>query len=293
VKPPPFAYHAPSTLRETLELLEREGADAKPLAGGQSLIPMMNLRLAWPPTLVDLNGVDELGGTRLEEGRLCVGAITRQRELERSPLVSKHCPLLLDALRFVGHPATRARGTVAGSIAHADPAAELPTVLTTLGGEVVVDGLAGRRVVSAADLFLGYFSVAVEPGELIVEVRFPVAPTRGAGHAFEEFARRFGDFALAGVAATVELGDDERPAGVRVGLCGAASRPLRAHRAEEAALEGSMSDAAIAAAGRAAAEEADPPSDMHGDAAYRRELVATLTERALAGALARARGAAA
>jgi carbon-monoxide dehydrogenase medium subunit len=289
VKPPPFEYHLPDTLDEALAVLREEGPDAKPLAGGQSLVPMMNLRLAWPPVLVDLNRVDELHGIRVERGLLCVRAMVRQRELERSTLARERCPLLVEALGFVGHPATRARGTIAGSIAHADPAAEIPTVLMALEGEVVVDGPSGRRVVPASELFLGYFSVALEPGELIVEVRFPVAPESRSGHAFEEFARRFGDFALAGVAAGVELNGDGGPADVRLALCGAASRPVRARRAEEAALDGGLTAEGVVAAARVAADEADPPSDMHGDAGYRRELVASLTERALTRALARAR----
>jgi len=275
MKPPPFEYHAPATLEEALALLADEETDAKPLAGGQSLVPMMNMRLAWPAALVDLNRVEELAGLRVDDGRLCAGAMVRQRELERSPLVREHCPLLAEALPFIGHTATRARGTVGGSIAHADPAAEIPTVLTALGGEVVVEGPRGSRVVAADDLFLGYFSVALEPGELISEVRFPVA-TEGHGYAFEEFARRFGDFALAGVAASVDPDGD-----VRLALCGAAAKPVRATRAEEAARSGGLTDDAIDESARLAAAEAEPPSDMHGDAEYRRELVGALCGRAL------------
>ena len=291
MKPPPFDYHAPATLDAALETLERLGDDAKPIAGGQSLVPMMNFRLAWPAALVDLNGIGELHYLREEEDQLRVGALVRQREIERSALVRRRCPLLAAAMRFIGHPATRTRGTLAGSVAHADPAAEIPTVLTALGGEVVVHGRAGRRVVAADELFLGYFSTVLEPGELITEVRFPVCRATRSGHAFEEFARRFGDFALAGVAASVDVDASGECDSVRIGLCGAGARPLRAPRAEAAVRDGGGSPAACAEAARLAAEDAEPPSDLHGDAAYRRELVATLCERAVGTAVARARGA--
>jgi CO/xanthine dehydrogenase FAD-binding subunit len=288
VKPPAFDYHAPASLDEAIAMLHDLGEDAKVIAGGQSLVPMMNFRLAWPPALVDLNGVGELDYLREEQGQLRVGALVRQRAIERSPLVRERCPLLLDAIRFVGHAATRTRGTVAGSIAHADPAAEMPTVLTALDGQVIVRGAGGSRVIAAEDLFLGHYSTTLEPGEVIVEVRFPVTGPR-QGHAFEEFARRFGDFAIAGVAASIELTESGECREARIALCGAASRPVRARAAEQAFVDGGGSDAAVAAASALAAEAAEPQSDMHGDEEYRRELVGTLCGRALHRALARAR----
>jgi len=270
MKPPPFDYYAPGTLDEALTLLDELGEDAKPLAGGQSLVPLMNFRLAWPSALVDLNFVAGLDHIRRDGEELVFGATARQADAERSDDVRPGWPLLIEALRHVGHPATRSRGTVAGSLAHADPAAELPAVLIALRGEVVVASRRGSRRIAADDLFLGFLSTALEPGELITEVRIP-APPPGSGWAFVEHARRFGDFALAGVAVSIA------PGGAGIALCGAAGRPLRAARAEQA-LEGGAAPDDV---GRVAAEECEPQSDIHGDAAYRRDLVRVLTSRAV------------
>jgi carbon-monoxide dehydrogenase medium subunit len=270
VKPPPFDYYAPDSLGEALELLGELGADAKPLAGGQSLVPLMNLRFAWPGALVDLNRCVELAYLRLEEGVLALGGMARQVDVERSADVQAACPLLVEALRYVGHPATRTRGTVGGSLAHSDPAAELPAVLLALRGEVVATSRHGRRRIAADDLFVGFLSTALEPGELITEVRLPAATT-AHGFAFVEFARRFGDFALAGVAVSIA------PGRAGIGLCGAAGRPIRSPRAEEALAAGAPPEEV----GRLAAEDAEPQADVHGDAGYRRELVGVLTARAV------------
>jgi aerobic carbon-monoxide dehydrogenase medium subunit len=209
VKPAPFAYHRPSSLAEALALLA-ESPDAKPLAGGQSLVPMLNFRLGRPAALVDLNRIEELVGIRVEDGTLVVGAMTRQWDLEHS--ADTH-PLLREALGFVGHTATRCRGTVGGSLVHADPTAELPVCALALGAELVVDGPAGRRVVSAEEFFVSVFMTALEPGELLVEARFPRAD---GGSAFEEHAHRHGDFAVVCVAV----------AGDRVALGGVGATPV-------------------------------------------------------------------
>jgi CO/xanthine dehydrogenase FAD-binding subunit len=286
MKPPPFDYHAPSSLEEALATVAQLGDDGKVLAGGQSLVPLMNFRLAWPGALVDLNRLGELAYVRVENGSVRIGAMTRQGDLERSPAV-RDCPLVGEALRHVGHPATRNRGTVGGSIAHADPAAELPAVLCALGGEVVATSRTSSRTIGADELFLGFFTTSLAPGEILTEVRLPAAGPR-SGSAFVELARRFGDFALAGVAARVELDERGAPARAGIGLCGAGPRTIRARRAEEA-LAGGAHPGEV---GRLAAEDADPQADIHGDADYRRGLVRTLTERAASLALARARGAA-
>jgi len=226
VKPPPFQYHAPTTLREALELLDSEGPDAKPLAGGQSLIPMMNLRLAWPPTLVDVNRVHELGGVRLEAGRLCVGAIVRQLELERSELVREHCPLLGEALRFVGHPATRARGTVAGSLAHADPAGDWPTALMTLDTTVTIAGRGTSRTMPLADFIVDAYTTRLGAGEMVTQISVGVPPRPGGG-AYVKFEKRAGDFAVASVGVQLTL-DGDRCRGVAISLGAVGATPIRA-----------------------------------------------------------------
>ena len=278
MKPPPFDYYAPTTLDDALTLLEELGEDAKPLAGGQSLVPLMNFRLAWPAALIDLNRVPGLDGVRTQDGVLTIGAMARQADVERSEDTRAGWPLVGEALRHVGHLATRSRGTVGGSLAHADPAAELPAVLLALRGEVVATSRRGTRRITADELFVGFFSTVLEPGELLTEIRLPAAAA-GSGSAFVELARRFGDFALAGVAVSVG------PDGAGIALCGASGRPLRARRAEEAL----AADATPDDVGRLAAEEAEPQGDIHGDVEYRRELVRVLTRRAVETARERAR----
>jgi carbon-monoxide dehydrogenase medium subunit len=209
VKPAPFEYHRPGTLAEALALLA-EVPDAKPLAGGQSLVPMLNFRLARPSALVDLGRIAELARHRIEDGALVVGAMTRQWDLERS---QEAHPLLREALRYVGHTATRCRGTVGGSLVHADPTAELPVCALALGAELVVAGVDGRRTIRAEDFFVSVFTTALEPGELLVEVRFPLT---GEGWAFEEHTHRHGDFAVVCVAV----------AGERVAVGGVGATPV-------------------------------------------------------------------
>jgi len=217
MKPAPFEYAAPETLEEALELLA--GDDAKALAGGQSLVPLLNFRVARPRLLVDLNRIVGLDGIRVENGTLFLGALVRQAALERSDAVAEQWPLLRQAIRFVGHPQTRTRGTVGGSVVHADPAAELPCVLATLGARFHVRSRRGARVVSAGELFVGALITSLEPDELLVEIEVP-APPPGARSAFVEYARTHGDFALAGVALLDSA--EER----RIGLLGVAPTPV-------------------------------------------------------------------
>jgi len=250
-------------------MLAELGEDARVLAGGQSLVPMLNLRLARPSALVDVGRVDELSGIS-SNGSLRVGATTRQADALRSEVVAGRTPLLTAALRHVGHPATRSRGTVGGSIAHADPAAELPAVLLALDGEVVVVSARGERVIPAASLFTGPFETALEEGELLTAVRFGDGPA-GARHGFYEIARRRGDFALAGAAVVVA------PGYARVALFAVASCAFRAAEAERALEQGSGAEEAAALAAAAC----DPPDDPHAPAAYRREVARVATLRAL------------
>ena len=277
MKPAPFAYEAPATIEEALALLVEHGDEAAVLAGGQSLVPMLNFRLARPRVLVDVNGLSGLDGVSAEDGVLRLGALTRTAAVERHPDVAARWPGVRQALEQVGHPQIRNRGTVGGSVAHADPAAELPAVLVALDGEVVLRSLDGSRVVPAGDFFLGPFTTVRRSNELVTEVRLKTPPRKST---FLEFARRHGDFALVGafVAVDVEAGRVER---ARIGLCGASPAPVRARRAEGALGGRALDGEAIADAAQAASEEVDPWDDLHGPAEYRRHLAAVAVRRAL------------
>ena len=279
MKPARFDYHAPATIDEAIALLARYGGDAKVLAGGQSLMPMLNFRLARPAALVDVNRIPALAYIREDNGSVAFGAMTRQRTIEFSPVVAARLPLLREATRWVGHLPIRSRGTIGGSIAHADPSAEYPAVLTALGGEVIVQGPRGRRTVKAGDLFETYLTTTLAADELVVEVRLPAMPT-GAGHAFEEFARRHGDFAIAGIAAMVARTDAGRLT-VRLACAGAGPVPIRLRAAEEILERDGLTAPAIEAAAARAAELVQPDSDVHASADYRRHLTRVLTARAV------------
>ncbi|MGH7312443.1 MAG: FAD binding domain-containing protein, partial [Candidatus Rokuibacteriota bacterium] len=230
MKPPTFDYLAPTSLDETLALLGELGERAKPLAGGQSLVPLLSFRLVRPQHVVDLNGVAALAGIREDDGHLVIGAMTRQRAVETSALVRTRCPLLAQAMPQIGHAQIRNRGTIGGSLAHADPAAELPAVVAALQGELVIRSARGRRVLKPEQFFVGYLSTAAEPTELLVEVRLPVVPAR-TGTAFLEVSRRHGDFALVGVAATVTLDEAGVCTASAIALTGVGSTPVVAREA--------------------------------------------------------------
>ncbi|HYK82295.1 MAG TPA: xanthine dehydrogenase family protein subunit M [Gemmatimonadales bacterium] len=291
MKPAPFDYHRPATLDEALERLAAGGGDAKPLAGGQSLIPAMNFRLARPAILVDLNGLAELAYIRAEADGLKIGAMTRQHAVETSEVVRRRAPLVHEAMPFVAHRQIRNRGTVGGSIAHADPAAELPAVMLALGARFQVRSRVSTRSLAADEFFTGLFATALAPDELLVEIAVPaLAPESGC--AFTEVARRHGDFALAGVAAVMTLDSGGRCRAVRIALCSVGDGPVLA-RAAAAVLDGQVPtpEAIRAAADAAARRDVDPPGDIHASAAYRRHLAGVLTRRALERAGERARGA--
>ena len=288
MKPVKFDYHAPASLDEALALLRRYGGDAKILAGGQSLMPLLNFRLSRPAALVDLNRIPSLAYIEEHDGQVRFGAMTRQRMIEFSPLVARRLPLLREATKWVGHLPIRTRGTIGGSIAHADPSAEYPTVLTALDGEVVARGPKGERVVKAKDLFVTYLTTSLEPDEILVEVRLP-ATDAGAGFALEEFARRHGDFAIVAIAALV-VPDGARCRAARLATAGAGPVPVRLRAAEQILERDGLTDAAIDAAAGRAAELVSPDSDIHASADYRRHLTAVLTRRALRRALKVAHG---
>jgi CO/xanthine dehydrogenase FAD-binding subunit len=289
VKPAPFAYYDPRTVDEAVSLLAQHGSDAKVLAGGQSLMPLLNMRLARPAVVVDVNRIEGLDYIRQENGTLAIGALTRQRAVERSDVVARAQPLLAAATRLIAHPQIRNRGTVGGSLAHADPAAEYPAVALALGAELRVAGPRGERAIQAEDFFVTYLTTALEPDELVTEVRMPSPPAR-TGWSMMELSRRHGDFALAGVAATLTLAPGGECAGARIVLFGVGPTPLRA-RAAELALSGRRpGDELFDEAAQAAPETIEEPlSDIHGSTEYRRHLARVLTRRALAEAAVRAR----
>ena len=279
MKPAKFEYHSPTSIEEALTILERYQGDARPLAGGQSLVPMMNFRLATPAAIVDLNRIPGLAGIEEADGVVRIGAMARQRQIEFAPLLRGKLPLLNEAMRWVGHLPTRTRGTIGGSIAHADPSAEIPMVLQALDGEVVARGPQGERRVEASELFTAPLTTSLMPDEILTEARFPVMPT-GAGYAIEEFARRKGDFAIAAIAVML-MRDGERCTTARLATAGIGPIPARLREAEAILEERGLGEAAIAAAAEKAAELVEPMSDQNGSAEFRRHLTAVLARRAV------------
>ena len=285
MKPPPFAYHDPTSVAEAVDLLQRYGGDAKVLAGGQSLMPLLNFRLSYPAALVDINRITALSYIQHEAGQLRVGALTRQRTLEFSALVREHLPLLYEATTLVGHLPIRTRGTLGGSLAHADPAAEYPAAATALEAELVVQGSKGQRILRPEEFFVSYLTTALAPDEVLVEVRFPTPPPT-SGWAFAEFARRHGDFALVGIAALLDS-EGERCRRARLATAGVGPTPLRLRAAEQILEQGGLTEQSIEAAAVRAAELVEPDSDLHASAEFRRHLTRVLTRRALRRARAR------
>jgi carbon-monoxide dehydrogenase medium subunit len=279
MKPAPFDYHAPTSIAAALDLLRKFGGDARLLAGGQTLVPMMNFRLAAPSVIVDLNRVKELDFIEASGDVVRIGAMTRQRTLEFSSLVAEKLPLLTRAIQMVGHLPTRSRGTIGGSLANADSAAELPMALQVLEGEVVVAGPNGHRSIKAADLFVDSMVTTIEEDEILIEIRFPVMSPK-ARFAADEFSRRRGDFAIAAIAAVLII-EDGRCKTARLASAGVSPTSTRLLAAERL-LEGEVIDAAaIARAGEAAAEAIEPMADRNASEAYRRHLTKTLTMRVL------------
>lgn len=290
MKPAPFAYEAPETLAEAQRILAEAGSDAKILAGGQSLVPLLNMRLARPELLVDINRVQMADTITEEGGRVHLGALVRHRAAETSAVVKSRLPLLAEAISQVGHIDIRNRGTVVGSLSHGDPVAEIPAVLMALDGEVEVLGTSGVRRVAAADFFVTYLTTALQADEVAQAVTFPSLPP-ATGTAFVEFARRHGDFAIVGVACQISLHPDGGIREARLALAGVADVPYRARGAEVELVSRGMG--ALPQAIAAVRDEIDPESDIHAPADYRRHLAGVLTERAVHLAARRARGEAA
>jgi aerobic carbon-monoxide dehydrogenase medium subunit len=292
VKLPPFDYASPVTLEEVLDLLGEHGDEAKLIAGGQSLVPLLAMRLARPALLVDLGGVAGLDGIDDRGDVVAFGAMTRERTAERSKLVAERIPVLAEALPLIGHVSIRNRGTIGGSLAHADAAAELPAVALVTGAEMVVRSRSGERVVPADAFFVSHYTTDLADDECLVSVRVPVTAA-GAGWSLHEIAPRHGDFALVGVAAMVDLGGDGNGTidEARICLFGVADRPVRAEAAEAALAGARPSPDNVAAAAAEAVRDLRPGSDMHGSAAYRRHLAEVAVRRALTTAARRAAGA--
>lgn len=289
MKTPHFEYHAPRTVEEVLALLAEHGDEAKVLAGGQSLVPLLAMRLARPGHLVDVNEVAGLAGISSVDGVVVFGATTRERQAESSPLVGERLPLLAEALPQIGHVSIRNRGTIGGSVAHADASAELPAVAMIMGAEMVVRSARQQRVLTADQFFLGHFTTALDDDELLTEVRVPVGPA-GAGWAFQELARRSGDFALVGVAAMVALNAERRVDAARVCLFGVADRPVRATTAEASLAGAEPTIDNFAAAASEAVADLEPASDVHGSSDFRRHLARVTVRRALEAAAIKAGG---
>jgi carbon-monoxide dehydrogenase medium subunit len=269
MKLPPFAYEAPTTVAEAIDLLAEHLDEASVLAGGQSLIPLLALRLARPEVLIDINGIAELSGVSATDGGVAVGAMTREYVAEESKVIADTVPLLAAALPFIGHEAIRSRGTIGGSLAHADAAAELPAVARALDAELVVRGPSGTRVIPAAQWFEGYLTTSRRPDELLVEVRFPTAK-QGTGVCFQEVARRHGDFAMVGLAVSLVLSG------------GVISEARLALAGAEDLLAGERPSAELFdEAARRATDDIDPPADLHGSSEYRKTVAAAIVRRGL------------
>lgn len=282
MKPPDFDYVAPTSVDDAVKALGSD-SEAKVLAGGQSLIPLLAFRLAGPSLLVDLARVDGLDHITDDGDHLVIGAMTRQRRAERDPLVAERCPLLVESLRHVGHPQIRSRGTIGGSVAHADPAGELPAVVLALGGRVHVTGPAGDRAIEAEDLFQGFLSTSIADGEVLTAVEIPASGPR-TGWSVVEVARRPGDYALCGALCQVQLDGDGTAVDAHLALIGVGDRPMRAHAVEAAVLGGASPTEAAALA----PEGLSPGSDVHASSDYRLHLATVTSRRALTQALERA-----
>jgi len=272
LKPAPFAYAKAKSLDHAIELLARPDGEARLLAGGQSLIATLNMRLSAPKVLIDLNGVNGLAGIAVKNGMIEIGALTRHVEAERSADIARHAPLIALAMPHIGHAAIRNRGTLGGSIAFADPAAELPACLVALGGEVEIAGPEGRRTVQADDFFMGLFETALDPGDVLTAIRVPAAtPETRVG--FAEFARRHGDYAMVGLAASAQT-DGKGLGDVRLAYFGVGNTPVRARKAETKLTEGNVDDAV-----QALAADLDPSGDVQATAATKKHLAGVLLRR--------------
>lgn len=284
--PGAFDYHAPGTLSEAVTLLRQHAGDAKLLAGGQSLIPAMRFRLAMPPVLIDLNHISGLEYLREDDGHLAIGSMTRESDLETSPLVQSQFHLLADAARVIADPVVRNRATVGGNIAHADPANDHPAVMLAYGAEVIALGPGGTRAIPIDSFFVDLFENALAEDEILTEIRIPT-PGPNSGGAYVKMERKVGDYAISAVAVQLTMQGDVCAA-ARIGLTNVSPVPMRARNAEQRLIGQQITDAVLEAAGAAAAAECDPSPDLRGSAEYKRDVTRVLTKRAIRQAIERA-----
>jgi carbon-monoxide dehydrogenase medium subunit len=286
--PPSFEYYAPTTAEEAIGLLQQLGPEAKILSGGMSLIPLMRLRLAAPRYLIDINRIAGLAEIKETDGFLRIGALAREAELERSALVRSKYPILVETAAVIGDPLVRNRATVGGNLAHADPANDHPGTMLALAAEVVATGPTGERRIPITNFFTGFFATALDPDEILMEIRVPIPPPRSGG-AYVKLERKVGDFATAGVAAQLTLGRDDVCDQVRIALTNVGSMPIEAQQAEEVMRGKRIEPEVVRRAAQLAAEASDPSADLRGSVEYKRDLVRVLTVRALNRALEQAR----
>lgn len=287
--PQSFEYFAPKTLSEAFSLLTKYGEDAKILSGGHSLIPMMKLRLASPPHLIDINQISDLDYIREEDGYLKIGALTRESSLETSDLIATKFPIIVDTAKVIADPLVRNMATVGGNLAHGDPANDHPATMLALGAEIVAEGPDGRRTISVEDFFVDLMATALQPNEILTEIRIPTLPPNSGG-AYIKFERKVGDFAVAAVAAQVTLNSNGECERVGIGLTNVGTVPIKAEKVENYLQGKRLDETSVKEAGRLAADECDPTDDLRGTEEYKRSLVNVLTRRALDKAVARAKG---
>lgn len=285
--PQSFEYFRPQTISEAVALLQKHGEDAKVLSGGQSLIPMMKVRLARPEYIVDINRIAGLEYIKEEGGFLKIGGLTREADLEASSLIQSKYPIILDTARMIADPQVRNMATVGGNLAHGDPANDHPATMLALGAEIIATGPAGERSIAIKDFFLSLFTTALEHGEILTEIRVPVPP-QGSGGAYFKLERKVGDFATAGVAAQVTIDGEGICRGAGIGLTNVGPIPIKANRAESFLIGKAIDEAQIRPAAQFAAEEAQPSSDLRGPAEYKVSMIKELTKRALVRASERA-----
>ena len=280
MKPCAFEYFNPQSVEEAIDLLDRYGDEAKIIAGGQSLVPMMNFRLARPEILIDINGIKELDYIKTDGDELVIGALTRERDIEQSPLVIEKWPLLSNAIAFIGHSAIRNRGTIGGSLVHADPSAEIPTALCALNGKLKVIGPSGEKILEPEDFFLTYLTTSLEPSDLLVEIRIPALPQK-MGWSFKELSRRSGDFAIVAVGILLFSETPGVCREARISMGGVAPTPVRAEEAEALLSGQKITEKLIAEAAQQAAEETDTEPDYHASAEYRMDMARVFVKKGL------------
>jgi carbon-monoxide dehydrogenase medium subunit len=276
--PAAFDYAAPKTLEEAFALLDQYGDEAKVLAGGHSLIPMMKLRFAEPERLIDINNIPGLSYIKEEDGYLKIGAMTRESDLERSELIPGKYQIFIDATKLIADPQVRNMGTIGGNLAHGDAANDHPAVMMSMGAELVISGSQGQRVVSIDEFFHGFYMTEIQPNELLTEIRIPI-PAAGTGNAYHKLERKVGDYATAGVAAQITLDENGVCTYAGIGLTNVNPMPMRAARSEEVLVGNKITDELLAEAAKYAAEDCNPSADLRGSEEYKRDMVGVLVKR--------------